>query len=84
MTASDHKIPQFNRFGLVGNLSRSSLQARIETFNGICLCQTRTSEVPTIGKSCEGTNATHLEHYDAKQQCEVKPYTPLLNPPPSP
>ncbi|MCI83253.1 hypothetical protein A2U01_0104528, partial [Trifolium medium] len=32
-------MPRETRFALVGNLSRKSRHARMETFRGICVCQ---------------------------------------------
>ncbi|MCI31977.1 hypothetical protein A2U01_0053189 [Trifolium medium] len=34
-------IPRIVKLSFVGNLSRNSLQAKIDTFRGICLCQMR-------------------------------------------
>ncbi|MCI42190.1 hypothetical protein A2U01_0063426, partial [Trifolium medium] len=36
-------IPRETKLSFVGNLSLNSLQAKIETFKGTCLCQTSSS-----------------------------------------
>ncbi|KAK2437408.1 hypothetical protein QL285_022305 [Trifolium repens] len=48
---SGAKMPQEARFAFVGSRSRMRRHARIDTFNGTCLCQIRSSASPKITES---------------------------------
>ena len=51
--ASEEITLRFTKFNLVDNLSRISLQVKIETFNGILLCQIKSAATSTCVDSCE-------------------------------
>jgi hypothetical protein len=51
--ASEERIPQATKFSFIGSLSRKRRHAKMETFEGICLCHTRSTSSPAVNVSWE-------------------------------